>query len=263
MSRTCAHCGAEFDVPRGNSKKRYCGLPCANRAKNAERTAAMPICTCRQCGEEFRATDSRSTTFCSRSCSYAYLAVHGFPERRKEKQDPPPFPACEVCGKPCTNRQAKYCSDACMIEVRKQKDIERAKAKFVPKKVVCKQCGTPFFTEYGTHRSVFCSASCSDRYTKKLVGGALNHRARKAFRRMYGCVPPLMYQPLRKDVVMKRDGWVCGICGQSIDKHACVPEPLSPSVDHIVALAAGGAHTYDNVQAAHFECNWKKGAGAG
>lgn len=33
-----------------------------------------------------------------------------------------------------------------------------------------------------------------------------------------------------------------------------------PSVDHIVPLAKGGLHSWDNVQLAHFKCNTLKGA---
>ena len=39
------------------------------------------------------------------------------------------------------------------------------------------------------------------------------------------------------------------------------PHPHSATLDHIVPLAAGGAHSYANVQCAHFICNSVKGAG--
>jgi len=38
------------------------------------------------------------------------------------------------------------------------------------------------------------------------------------------------------------------------------PEPMSATVDHIVPVSLGGAHTEDNMQAAHFFCNTAKGA---
>jgi len=37
-----------------------------------------------------------------------------------------------------------------------------------------------------------------------------------------------------------------------------VPHPKAPTIDHIVPLAQGGDDTRDNVQLAHFECNWRK-----
>lgn len=58
--------------------------------------------------------------------------------------------------------------------------------------------------------------------------------------------------------VFKRDGWCCQICGAKTEGEW--PEPLSPSLDHIVPLAQGGAHSYENVQLTHFICNMRKGA---
>ena len=61
--------------------------------------------------------------------------------------------------------------------------------------------------------------------------------------------------------VFARDGWRCQICAR--------PTPASrhgtaygnaPQLDHRVALAAGGTHTYDNVQCACLRCNFAKGA---
>lgn len=65
-------------------------------------------------------------------------------------------------------------------------------------------------------------------------------------------------------VVAERDNWTCGICGNGIDPEAPFhledghynPEYLN--VDHIVPVAAGGAHSYENVQATHARCNNRK-----
>jgi 5-methylcytosine-specific restriction endonuclease McrA len=59
----------------------------------------------------------------------------------------------------------------------------------------------------------------------------------------------------------ERDGWRCGICRDRA--HLVVParkrpDPLSPSIDHIVPLALGGTHTRSNVQIAHWFCNHEK-----
>lgn len=63
----------------------------------------------------------------------------------------------------------------------------------------------------------------------------------------------------------ERDGWLCGICGDTarpVDPARGRPDPLSASIDHIVPVAAGGTHTRANVQIAHWFCNQEKNASA-
>lgn len=49
---------------------------------------------------------------------------------------------------------------------------------------------------------------------------------------------------------------VCAICGQPVDFRLKWPDPLSPTIDHIIPVAKGG-HPSDinNLQLAHFRCN--------
>ena len=59
----------------------------------------------------------------------------------------------------------------------------------------------------------------------------------------------------------ERDGWLCGICHDTahpVDPSRRRPDPLSPSIDHIVAIVAGGTHTRSNVQITHWFCNQEK-----
>jgi 5-methylcytosine-specific restriction endonuclease McrA len=61
-------------------------------------------------------------------------------------------------------------------------------------------------------------------------------------------------------MIYVRDGWLCGICGHAIDPDLRWPDPMSVSLDHVVALANGGDHSAANLQAAHLVCNIRKGA---
>lgn len=56
-----------------------------------------------------------------------------------------------------------------------------------------------------------------------------------------------------------RDGWTCRLCMQPIDPEIAWPNPMSPSVDHVIPLSRGGAHAMHNVQSAHLGCNSSKG----
>ena len=53
---------------------------------------------------------------------------------------------------------------------------------------------------------------------------------------------------------------VCAICGRPVDKSIKSPDPMSPSVDHIIPIAKGG-HPSDinNLQLTHRACNRAKG----
>jgi 5-methylcytosine-specific restriction endonuclease McrA len=43
-----------------------------------------------------------------------------------------------------------------------------------------------------------------------------------------------------------------------LDGRRRFPDPLSPSLDHVVPLARGGEHTYGNVRTACLGCNVRK-----
>jgi 5-methylcytosine-specific restriction endonuclease McrA len=53
--------------------------------------------------------------------------------------------------------------------------------------------------------------------------------------------------------------WVCHICENKIDPMHKSPHPESATLDHIIPLALGGTHTWNNVAPAHAACNHSKG----
>lgn len=59
-------------------------------------------------------------------------------------------------------------------------------------------------------------------------------------------------EPVRIALVAERDGWRCGICRGRVTR-------ATWSLDHVVPISKGGAHTYANVTLAHLECNTKRG----
>ena len=58
--------------------------------------------------------------------------------------------------------------------------------------------------------------------------------------------------------IFKRDNWTCQLCGKKIDRRFKWPNPLSKSIDHIIAIINGGLDAPHNVQAAHLLCNMEK-----
>jgi len=69
------------------------------------------------------------------------------------------------------------------------------------------------------------------------------------------------YRSLHFSKIAERDGLRCGICGEAVDMMLKVPDPMAPTLDHIVPLARGGSHSESNAQLAHFICNSTKGDG--
>lgn len=62
----------------------------------------------------------------------------------------------------------------------------------------------------------------------------------------------------RRDI-LERDGWLCQLCMQPIPRDVPARSPVAATVDHIVPLARGGSHEPTNCQAAHRQCNTRKG----
>lgn len=62
--------------------------------------------------------------------------------------------------------------------------------------------------------------------------------------------------------IYDRDGWVCGLCAEPVDRLLQWPDPLSVSLDHIIPVSRGGRHVRENAQCSHLRCNLSKGAAA-
>jgi 5-methylcytosine-specific restriction endonuclease McrA len=53
-------------------------------------------------------------------------------------------------------------------------------------------------------------------------------------------------------VLVERDGGYCGICHKRV-------KPAERSIDHVLPISKGGAHSYANIRLAHLHCNVKRG----
>lgn len=67
-------------------------------------------------------------------------------------------------------------------------------------------------------------------------------------------------EKFRHDEVFERDGWICQLCDEPVDRSVRFPHALSASLDHVLPLSLGGPHTKANTQTTHLVCNMRKGA---
>lgn len=112
-------------------------------------------------------------------------------------------------------------------------------------------CGTPFVGDRhsGYSSGLYCSATCCKRFSRR------ERRDKERGRKIHWTQ------------VAMRDGMACHICGDACDPEDFTREGSTftagitfPTVDHVVALANGGAHDLDNARLAHMLCNSLKGA---
>jgi 5-methylcytosine-specific restriction endonuclease McrA len=66
-------------------------------------------------------------------------------------------------------------------------------------------------------------------------------------------------EPVLLAEIAERDDWRCHLCGDPVDSALSWPDPMSPSLDHVVPLSLGGMHAPENVRLAHLRCNTAKG----
>jgi len=243
--RTCEACGKQYDP--GNSNRKYCSKKCSGRETR--------IGTCRLCGEPFVILARDRLTFCSRKCSYEWLALDKAtrPEVKPEPVAPKfcrvRFPACAFCGSVfCSHgRNRKYCSTECANGAKRQHDARRRQSLGRPKAhttKVCTECRSTFEAKSSTAKY------CSNRCRKRGRGYSHHSRARKfgAVRESFGVTE-----------IYARDNWTCGICGERVDPESQWPDQMCPSLDHIIPLSMGGSHVRDNVRCAHWLCNSLRG----
>lgn len=116
-------------------------------------------------------------------------------------------------------------------------------SRYVPKLSTCPDCGSSFSRRNQGVRCGDCAA---------LRRSAAEQRRRNAER--------AGDQGITWRTVGGRDGWRCHLCRKKVPQHAgTAHEPNGATVDHLVPISCGGAHSWDNVALAHRKCNLSRG----
>lgn len=77
-----------------------------------------------------------------------------------------------------------------------------------------------------------------------------NEAARRRRARVAGAA---LIEKIQRQLIFARDRWICQLCFARVT-------PDDATIDHVIPVAEGGNHTYQNLVTAHLTCNQRKGA---
>lgn len=150
---------------------------------------------------------------------------------------------------------------------------KRHLVEYEPQIATCRHCGDewlfwPSHEKYGRKKpSPYCSRSCLNRHTKRKSREryGVDNIGRRLKR--YGA-DKAPRDHITLDALIERDGGVCYLCGCTTSKADSwhdengnfICGETYPTRDHVMPIAKGGTHTWDNVKLACMKCNSTKGA---
>lgn len=212
------------------------------RKDTAHRGRMKGIRPCEWCANPFEWHPKLRMRFCSNRCAALNRSASQRPST------PIPWEPCPTCGNAFIARNTRtYCSTRC----RPSPYLAKGTTLTVP----CTQCGKPFTYTASTRPRTICSRQC-----RKVRPNAIHARkATKARRRAQKRTTQM--ERFTHLEIFERDKWRCHICRKPVSKRKVAPHPKAPTLDHLVPLSKGGAHTKANVGCACFQCNVRKSNG--
>lgn len=220
----CARCGKEKAVGRSGPIPTYCSGACR---------AALKYERSRQDG---------------RYEQELAAARHATEERRLANTRP-----CPYCGAPMSNPRRVQCGQP---DCRRRFNADRGRAWQAAHK---EQTGQWYHSNYNytEQRRAYYKRVCQElgHWRRRHPDKAATYDARRR---------ALIQQARTAETfapaeVHARDHWTCQLCHLPIDPAVVWPDVMSPSIDHVIPLSRGGAHSLANVQSAHLGCNSSKG----
>ena len=269
----CCDCGASAvrNSTRGKLPKRC--KPCKLKQQRLRSAKINVHSRCTACGDNVVASGPRK--LCG-NCLAAFRKKETYKCIRCSKVTP-------VTGGKCARM---YCSTDCAFTDKRESSlfiaslddiIRRARAnrirrektygrllEFVLKLLdnetrnLCLICRAPVKNPHGSHKDDYCSAECRRARKRQCKEkGSRKHTTRakkKGLPRQYSITLPK---------VAERDGWMCMLCRNPVDRSLDHSHRMAASIDHVVPLNFPAntthGHVWNNVQLAHRKCNEAKG----
>lgn len=216
---------------------------------------------CRRCGDAIqrdRKNTGPSPQYCTNECqrlaaherriaSGVYVATN-YAKRQANKQKPLNRATCIMCANAFESKHSspKFCSTTCNNQWRDEHNELRC-------------------SEADCDRGVRAKGICAMHWRRaaraegREVAEPWNESRKANYHKRRAQKLSLPADIIRPADVYERDEWVCGICSTLVDRKLAYPDPMSPSLDHVLPLSLGGHHAMENVTLAHLSCNVRKG----
>lgn len=263
----CLWCGKLAPEPTGTSPRKWCSSKCSQEAAYYRKKNGLtisPTTNCVYCGLAIEKSGPRQykRKFCNDSCrirnyrrentEWKAKAREAQRKRRKTKPDyiklRGPYGTCQKCGEVMVSFYGRFCGrPAC-----------RAKARRAVTQL-SKICSMEGCTSRAEARGM-CGSHYASEWARLNPERKRAHNSARRARRIGASVAGDIFTRLD---ILNRDMWRCHICGGTIPEDATYPSPEYGTVDHVIPLIHGGAHSSENVKAAHSLCNSKKGDSLG
>ena len=240
--RVCKICYKEYTLNESGAGYKYCSQDCADEARrirNRERWRKQnpdwnKIITkeCEHCNKtyEIQGRNASRSRYCSNECQQAHSS--------RQKGHKPMKEYLEEVERQKQDRQAR---------LEEERDYKLSNLK-------CIECGN-IFKGTSLHQKL-CSAECRRVRMNKQRRLSKDKRINDDNN---------IDKDISLETLYKRDKGICYICGGkcSFDDNYEVngyftAGPNYPSIDHIIPIARGGMHAWDNVKLAHHHCNSMK-----
>lgn len=156
---------------------------------------------------------------------------------------------CPQCGETFTPKRRaaqRFCSEQCTGRFHRNRDFGECSADDCSRPVRARGLCSMHWKRWARSEGMIENPEWDDRRRA-------NHHKRRALKLK------LPADAIRPTEVYERDGWVCSLCDLPVDRNIAWPDPMSPSLDHVIPLSKGGHHVLENVALAHLECNTQKG----
>ena len=226
----------------------------ARRAGTIHRYAAPPR-VCDQCGDEFATGKNGKHRYCSEACQKASVESRRIARRIATLPRP-----CANCGEIIDHTQrsdAKFCSVRCQHSSWYAANDERLKAASAAwnrRNAAQKARANKLWYEANRERVATLNRAWREANVDKVREIGRDSAARRRARKAETVVEHFTFAQ-----VWVRDEGRCWLCGESVDPDLIWPDPLGPSIDHVIPLVLGGSHTLANCSLSHLVCNLRKG----